>query len=180
MSDLVPFRRNTCIVNSISHQMGHLLFKLTNWDTGYQQQALRCEISTTLTTYRRLELPAPGRFVPVIKDKFVELEEKQPSQNTHAETAWGVTSSEANITICAYLFASEHGDLNVGLCVSLGWPCEFLPMSQSSKTMPYSVPLPLQLMKVHIARDPQCSHEAQKFVLCKCPAWCVKTANTQT
>ena len=105
VSDLVLFRGNTCIVNSISHQMGYALFTLTNLDTGYQQRAFRYEISHVETVvidqlmgedFDKMpeaevsQWPASRRFAPVTEDELVELEEKSTSKNTHAQTAWGV------------------------------------------------------------------------------------------
>ena len=105
VSDLVLFRGNTCIVNSISHQMGYPLLTLTNLDTGYQQRAFRYEISHVETVEidqlmgedfdnmpeaEVSEGPKTRRFAPVTEDELVGLEEKRTSKNTHAQTAWGV------------------------------------------------------------------------------------------
>ena len=99
VSDLVLFRGNTSIVNSISHQMGYHLFTLTNRDTGYQQRAFWYEISHTETVVidqlmvedfdnmpeaEVSQRPASRRFAPVTEDELVELEEKRTSKNTCA------------------------------------------------------------------------------------------------
>ena len=142
VSDLVLFRGNMCIVNSISHQMGYAQFTLTNLDTSYQQRAFRYEISDVETVVidqlmredfdnmpeaEVSQEPASRRFAPVTEDELVELEEKRTSKNTHAQTAWGVNIFRGKHDhVCLFCLHLEHGDLNVGHGVSNAILCAVL------------------------------------------------------